>query len=136
MRIMAIILFSIFMLGTLANAETLQCMSKKGEHIYYGGDGQIVLTASVISSELLHNVNFTLVPENKYGSREPGPAQGRVRGGFVKFSLYGDAWCEYRISIPKDFRLRTNGKFPLFLDAYCEEHTNSNHRLNCKLTNP
>lgn len=136
MRLMAIILFGIFMLGTLVNAETpkIFCASKKGEHIYYGSDGQIFLTAESLSDDHIANVMLEHRPDDKYGSRERGVRLGKLSrdGRYIRFGLDGDAWCTYKITLPSDYRGRT-GSFPLFLDAYCEENTNSSHRLSCKI---
>lgn len=116
--------------GSIAQAKTLDCRSYQREHIYYT-DGHLELKATIGSGVDLSAIAFTVLPEDKLKSRDD-ESTGQVRGGYVRFGLMGDAWCSYRVALPEDFNHRVQ-PFTAFVDAYCEENTNSSHPLRCEV---
>jgi hypothetical protein len=110
-----------------SQASELLCASKSGETIYYA-DGQIKITAQVNSPTHLSRLSLHISDGNVGFSNED--VRGQVRGNWVRFQA-SDAWCDYTIVMPRTFRVRTS--FKMFLDARCDENTNSSHRLNCRM---
>ena len=116
-----------------AQASTLKCASKKDEHLYYT-DGQLLLVVKKVAGEtLLLDSSLSLRPEGKLGSND-AKLEGSITGTgkWIRFSMYGDAWCSYRLALPRGFTEKTES-FPAFVDAYCEENSNYTVRMNCRL---
>lgn len=130
----AIILFVATLFATqAAQADTLKCASKKDEHLYYT-DGQLLLVVKDVAAEtLMFGSSLSLQPEGKLGANEK-----TVRGSFkgdgkwVRFDIGGDAWCSYRLALPRGFS-KKEASFPAFVDAYCEENSNYSIRMSCKI---
>ncbi len=122
----------IFVMGMSAHAETLECRSSGPESIYYT-EGTIRVKAIVIGDAALNRIEMDVTRGNLGFGPEDQITEGRETPNYVKFWLGADAWCNYRGTLPKNFRSRPK-MFPMFMDAYCEENTNSSHRLICKLT--
>ena len=116
-----------------AQADTLKCASKKDEHLYYT-DGQLLLVVKDVAGEtLLFDSSLTLKPEGKLGS-EDKKLEGTIagEGKWIRFNMYGDAWCSYRLALPRGFSDKREA-FPAFVDAYCEENSNYSIRMSCKI---
>lgn len=116
-----------------AQADTLRCASKKNETLYYT-DGQLLLEVKNVAGEtLLLNASLTLKPADKLGSQD-SKLEGTISGAgkWVRFNMFGDAWCSYRLALPRGFNEKTES-FPAFVDASCEENSNYSIRLNCRM---
>lgn len=127
-------LIALSVLSANANAATLRCASKKGESLYYT-EGQLVLVAgSVISDELLSNASLELLPASKLGVKEQRVVADKKRSTaqYVRFNLGADAWCNYRLTLPRGYSDRGEA-FPAFVDANCEENSNYSIRMSCSI---
>lgn len=116
-----------------AQADTLRCASKKNETLYYT-DGQLLLEVKNVASEtLLMETSLSLQPEGKLGSQDK-KLEGRISGAgkWIRFNMFGDAWCSYRLALPRGFSTKTES-FAAFVDATCEENSNYSIRLNCRM---
>lgn len=116
-----------------AQADTLKCASAKGQNIYYGNEGQLLLVATVLGETLLSNSRLTFTGDSNYGSQD-ARLGGTINGSgkYVRFSLDGDAWCSFKLTLPRGFQ-NARAKISAFVDAYCEENTNSSIRMSCKI---
>jgi len=114
--------------STSAFANELLCSSKKDETLYFT-DGQIRVTAKVINSEHLQNVEMISGGNPGFTETELVGKKNQT-GKYIRFQS-SDAWCNYTITLPAGFMTRDTTV--LFLDAKCEEGNNSEHRLNCRL---
>ena len=116
-----------------AQADSLKCASKKDEHLYYT-DGQLMLLVKdVVGETLMFGSSLSLQPEGKLGAREK-KIEGSFKGDgkWVRFGIGGDAWCSYRLALPRGFS-KKDTTFPAFVDAYCEENSNYSIRMSCKI---
>lgn len=129
MKYFAIALLAVFLIGTMVNAETLNCRTVAAESIYYS-EGVIQLTAEIVSDSVLKNAELRVLQTN-LGSHTPGQIRSHVEGAYKKFDLESDTWCNYQISLSNRFRARGPKRLPLWLDAFCEANTHSKHRLIC-----
>jgi hypothetical protein len=123
-------LFAAAVAVNTANAKSITCTSKKGEQIYYT-EGQLVLNSEIVNATTLEGGEFVVLPKDKLWTNIER-AEAVTRNGYSRFVIGGDAWCSYRLALPEDFLSRT-GKFNAFLDAYCEENSNSSHRVGCRI---
>ena len=108
----------------LAHADELLCASKKDQNIYFS-TGQVLLTAEVNSPTLLSRLSMKVT-----GGSNLGANVEELNGNWVRFQ-FSDAWCDYTATLPKGFM--TSESAAMFLDARCEENTNSTVKLNCKI---
>jgi|GEM_PF-1394381 len=133
-------LISLFALSFLAvNAQAdvsvpLKCASKKDETLYYTS-GQLLLTVKNVTSDTeITGTSLSLQPEGKLGDKVNGNISGKIGrdGKWVRFDIGGDAWCTYRLTLPRGFNERFD-TIPAFVDAFCEENSNYSIRLNCRI---
>lgn len=133
------LLIAVFSLSlTAAQSEAnvvvpLKCASKKNENLYFT-EGQLLFTAKhVLNETTLLSTSLTLVPRDKLSADER-QADGKISrdGKWVRFVIGGDAWCSYRIALPRDFQNRRDS-IPAFVDAFCEENSYYSIRLNCRI---
>jgi len=129
-------LFALSLFAAQAEANVvvpLKCASNKNETLYYT-EGQLLFTAKhVLNETTLLSTSLTLIPEKKLGADER-QADGKISrdGKWIRFEIGGDAWCSYRLALPRGFQERTNS-IPAFVDAFCEENSNYSIRLNCRI---
>lgn len=117
-------------LAASASAGELVCASKKDETLYYSS-GQLLLSADVVSETNLRDVDLSLQPGSKHGSRD-ADVTGAGSGRWIRFALEGDAWCSYKLALPAGFD-QGGRTFPAFVDAACENNTRSSVRMSCRL---
>ena len=112
-----------------AQADELLCASKKDQSLYYS-TGQIKVRAEINSPTLLSALSLKTTGSSTLGLSED-VVKGKVIGNWVRFQG-SDAWCDYTLALSRNFMTKEES-FPLFLDARCEEKTNTSIRLNCKI---
>ena len=112
-----------------AQADELLCASKKNQTLYYT-TGQVKLTAEIANTTLLYRLSLSTSGSDKLGVRE-AELKGKIQGDYVRFEIGGDAWCSYKLTLPKGFM--TQESTPAFIDAYCEENSKYSVRLNCAI---
>jgi len=112
-----------------AQADELLCASEKNQILYYT-TGQVRLTAEINNTTRLSRVSLSISGSEKYGVSQ-AEVKGKIQGNYVRFEIGGDAWCSYKLTLPKGFMTREST--PAFIDAYCEESTKSSVRLNCAI---
>jgi len=116
-------------IANVARADQLLCASKKNEPLYYS-TGQIKLTAEIADTTTLSMVTLRTSGSGTLGSSE-SEVFGKIHGDYVRFEIGGDAWCSYKLALPKDFKTREQTW--AYVDAHCEENANSSIRLNCSI---
>lgn len=114
------------LVSTYVQADELLCASARNQSLYYS-TGQVRLTAQINNETSLDNLRLTITGSSLLGVNE-AVVDGTVVGRYKRFNV-SDAWCNYRITLPSGFMTRSST--PAFLDANCEENTNSSIRLNC-----
>lgn len=129
MKKIMILVFTLLMVPA-TQAATLVCASMKDETLYYQ-DGQLVLSAVATEPSVLQSAELSFLPARRLGTSETD-IQGQQKGGWIRFQLSGDAWCSYKVALPADF-LEQSRAFTAFVDAVCEENSNSTIRLSCRL---
>lgn len=130
MKVLFAALIAPALFASIANAKTMACASGKEEILYFQ-DGQLVMTADVVASDKIENVEMSFLPDRKLGASET-EVQAQKKGDWMRFYLDGDAWCSYKVVVPSNFS-RANGSFIAIVDAVCEENINSTIRMNCRL---
>lgn len=114
---------------SVANAAQISCTTDKEVELYFSS-GYIRLTADIKNNVTLENLSLSLIGDAKMGGRE-NLIEGKTTKKYVRFSLYGDHVCSYKLTLRKHFA--TYKTTTAYLDAFCEENHNSAHRLKCKI---
>lgn len=118
-----------FAFNHLAQAKQITCSSKKEVELYFS-TVQINFAADIKNNVTLENISLSLVGDSKMGGRE-NRVEGKATKKYVRFSLYGDHVCSYKLTLRKGFEnFKTT---TAYLDAFCEDNHNSAHKLSCKL---
>lgn len=128
MKALALIL--VLASAQLASADELLCASKKDQKLYYS-IGQVRLTAEINSPTLLSRLSMGITGSNHLGLNQEAEVNGTIGGDYVRFDIGSDAWCNYRLALPKGFM--TKERTAAFLDANCEAGIKSSVRLNCAI---
>ena len=128
MKILFVFVILLESVSTLAHADELLCASKKDQTIYFS-QGQVLVKGELNSPTLLSMVSMKVTGGSNLGAIED-ELKGKVKGNWVRFQ-FSDAWCDYTATLPKDFMISRS--VPMFLDARCEENTNSTIKLFCKI---
>jgi hypothetical protein len=124
----ALLLAALFVLAPgYASADELLCASKKDQSLYVT-TGQVRLRADIANPTLLERVSVSTTGSKQLGVLV-GEVEGVNKGEYVRFEIGADAWCSYRLALPKNFMTRE--KTPAFLDAFCEENGKDSIRLDC-----
>lgn len=129
--------FAFAFIATQAQANVvvpLKCASKKNETLYYTS-GQLLLSVKhVFNDTTITGTSLSLQPEGKLGAKVDGQVTGKASrdGKWTRFDIGGDAWCSYRLTLPRGFSERFD-TIPAFVDAFCEENSNYSIRLNCRI---
>lgn len=116
-------------LSQLARADILVCASQKNESLYYS-TGQVKVIAEIGNETWLTDIAISTTGSHLLGTRT-AQSSGHIKGAYVRFDMDSDAWCNYRLVLPKGFNAQE--KTVAYVDAYCEENTNNNIRLNCSI---
>jgi hypothetical protein len=129
-----IVALSVFALSSQdSHAASLKCASKKEQTLYYSEGQVMLLVKDIVSETLMFDSSISLQPLGKLGTREK-TVNGSFSGNsnWVRFKIGADAWCNYRLALPRGFH-KIRGNLTAYVDAYCEENSNYNIRLSCKI---
>lgn len=129
-RLFGIFLFLIFVSGSASAEifESIVCTSEKPEHLY-DTSGEIHLTAEVINPLLLRSIVLTTT-SSRLGLRVT-EVKGLARGKWARFELGSDAFCSYKLALPKDFNNRR--LVPGFLDTRCRASLVDSFSMSCQI---